>query len=170
MWQPTLQSSRVSLRPLRGDDFDVLYAVASDPLIWEQHPESTRWQREVFTRFFDGAMASGGALLITDARTGQVVGSSRWYEWDAAAREVAIGYTFLARSHWGGDVNGELKQLMLQHAFQHAQRVWFHVGPENFRSQRALEKIGASHSHTTLKDATRGGRDCAYYVMDAPAT
>jgi RimJ/RimL family protein N-acetyltransferase len=169
MWQPTLQSSRISLRPLRGDDFDVLYAVANDPLIWEQHPESTRWQREVFTRFFDGAMASGGALLITDPRTGQVVGSSRWYEWDAAAREVAIGYTFLARSHWGGGVTGELKHLMLQHAFQHAQRVWFHVGPENFRSQRALEKIGACHSHTTLMDATRGGRDCAYYVIDAPA-
>lgn len=169
MWQPTLQGSRLSLRPLRADDFDALYAVASDPLIWEQHPESTRWQREVFTRFFDGAIASGGALLISDTHTGQVVGSSRWYEWDAAVREVAIGYTFLARSHWGGGVNGELKQLMLQHAFQYAARVWFHVGTENLRSQRALAKIGARYSHTMLQDPARGGRDCAYFVVDAPA-
>jgi N-acetyltransferase len=169
MWQPTLLGTHVSLRPLRSEDFETLHATASDPLIWAQHPESTRWQRDVFTRFFDGAMASGGALLVSDAHTGQVIGSSRWYEWDPAAREVAIGYTFLARSHWGGSVNGELKQLMLQHAFQYAQRVWFHVGTENIRSQRALGKIGARYSHTTQQDAARGGRDCAYYVVDAPA-
>jgi N-acetyltransferase len=170
MWQPTLLGARVSLRPLRADDFDALYLAASDPLIWAQHPESTRWQREVFTRFFEGAMASEGALLVSDAVTGHVIGSSRWYEWDAAAREVAIGYTFLARSHWGGGVNGELKQLMVQYAFQYARRVWFHVGPDNVRSQRALQKIGARYSHTTHQDAARGGRDCVYYVMDAPAT
>ncbi len=169
MWQPTLLGTHVSLRPLRPDDFETLYATASDPLIWAQHPEPTRWQRDVFTRFFEGALASEGALLVSDAHTGHVIGSSRWYEWYPAAREVAIGYTFLARSHWGGSVNGELKQLMLQHAFQYAQRIWFHVGTENVRSQRALGKIGARYSHTTLQDAARGGRDCAYFVIYTPA-
>ena len=164
-WQPTIRGALVLLEPLQAGDFEALYAVASDPLIWEQHPEHTRWQREVFTGFFQGAMQSGSALLIRDAVTGDVIGSSRFYEWDAAAGDVAIGYTFLARSHWGGGVNGELKRLMLDHALRYAQRVWFHVGTANHRSRRALAKIGAVFSHSCSADATRGGRDVAYYVV-----
>ncbi|WP_306522410.1 GNAT family N-acetyltransferase [Gemmatimonas sp.] len=164
-WQPTIRGALVLLEPLQAGDFEALYAVASDPLIWEQHPEHTRWQREVFTGFFQGAMQSGSALLIRDAVTGDVIGSSRFYEWDANAGEVAIGYTFLARSHWGGGVNGELKRLMLDHAMRYAQRVWFHVGTANHRSRRALAKIGAVFSHSCSADATRGGRDVAYYVV-----
>lgn len=164
-WQPTIRGALVLLEPLQAGDFEALYAVASDPLIWEQHPEHTRWQREVFTGFFQGAMQSGSALLIRDAVTGDVIGSSRFYEWDANAGEVAIGYTFLARSHWGGGVNGELKRLMLDHALRYAQRVWFHVGTANHRSRRALAKIGAVFSHSCSADATRGGRDVAYYVV-----
>ena len=164
-WQPTIRGALVLLEPLQAGDFEALYAVASAPLIWEQHPEHTRWQREVFTGFFQGAMQSGSALLIRDAVTGDVIGSSRFYEWDANAGEVAIGYTFLARSHWGGGVNGELKRLMLDHALRYAQRVWFHVGTANHRSRRALAKIGAVFSHSCSADATRGGRDVAYYVV-----
>ena len=164
-WQPTIRGALVLLEPLQAGDFEALYAVASDPLIWAQHPEHTRWQREVFTGFFQGAMQSGSALLIRDAVTGDVIGSSRFYEWDANAGEVAIGYTFLARSHWGGGVNGELKRLMLDHALRYAQRVWFHVGTANHRSRRALAKIGAVFSHSCSADATRGGRDVAYYVV-----
>ncbi|NCW44077.1 MAG: N-acetyltransferase [Gemmatimonadaceae bacterium] len=164
-WQPTIRGALVLLEPLQAGEFEALYAVASDPLIWEQHPEHTRWQREVFTGFFQGAMQSGSALLIRDAVTGDVIGSSRFYEWDANAGEVAIGYTFLARSHWGGGVNGELKRLMLDHAMRYAQRVWFHVGTANHRSRRALAKIGAVFSHSCSADATRGGRDVAYYVV-----
>ena len=165
-WQPTLRGARVRLEPLRASDFDALYAVASDPLIWEQHPEHTRWQRDVFSAFFGSAMTSGSALLIRDAVTSEVIGSSRFYEWDAARGEVAIGYTFLSRSHWGGGVNGELKQLMLQHALRVAHRVWFHVGTANHRSRRALVKIGAEFSHSCSADETRGGRDVAYYVVN----
>lgn len=164
-WQPTLRGTRVHLSPLAPDDFAPLYAVASDPLIWEQHPEHTRWQRDVFTAFFNGAIASGSALLVRDAGTHDVIGCSRWYEWNAAAREVSVGYTFLARSHWGGGVNGELKRLMIDHAMQVADRVWFHVGPANHRSRRALVKIGARYSHTCSADPDRGGRDVAYYVV-----
>lgn len=167
-WQPTLHGRLVTLQPLAAHDFEALYAVASDPLIWALHPEPTRWQREVLTRFFDSAMAGGSALLVRDAHTNDVIGSSRWYEWDASAQEVAIGYTFLARSHWGGAVNGELKQLMLAHSFRYAQRVWFHVGTENHRSRRALEKIGAQLQHVTPGDPARGGRDTAYYHIMAP--
>jgi len=145
--QPTLVGESLALRPLRAADFDALYAVASDPLLWEQHPEPTRYQRPVFEGFFSGALASGGALAVLQRGSGKIIGTSRYYDWNAARREVAIGYTFIGRQHWGGAVNREMKRLMLQHAFDWADTVWFHVGRNNWRSRKALEKIGASYSH-----------------------
>jgi RimJ/RimL family protein N-acetyltransferase len=147
--QPTLENPWIRLRPLREDDFERLYAVAADPLIWEQHPSRTRYQREVFENYFRGAMESRGALLILDAQSGQELGSSRYYDWDESKRHVAIGYTFIARSHWGAakggrNYNRELKRLMLDHAFQFAEAVLFHVGAANMRSRMAMQKLGAT--------------------------
>lgn len=143
--QPTLTGRLLELRPLQEDDYDALFAVASDRLIWEQHPASDRYQPEVFQKFFRDAMESGGALLAIDQATGTVIGSSRYHGYNGSASEVEIGWTFLARSHWGGQYNGEMKQLMLQHAFQFVDAVIFLIGPENIRSQRAVEKIGGVH-------------------------
>lgn len=140
--QPTLEGKLLTLRPLRPEDYDALYAVASDPLIWEQHPASDRYEPVVFAAFFREALESGGALVAVDAATGRVIGSSRYYGYDAANSEIEIGWTFLARSHWGGIYNGEMKRLMLRHAFRFVDNVVFLVGPQNFRSQRAVEKIG----------------------------
>lgn len=140
--QPTLVGELLELRPLQGEDFDALFAVASDPLVWEQHPDNDRWKPVVFRKFFDGAMASGGALLVVDCKYGRVIGSSRYFGYDEAASEVEIGWTFLARSHWGGVFNGEMKRLMLDHAFRFVECVVFLIGPDNIRSQRAIEKIG----------------------------
>ena len=141
--QPVLQGALLSLRPLREADFDDLYAVARDPLIWEQHPASDRYQPGVFREFFRDAMTSGGALIAMDAATGRVIGSSRFHAYDETRRDVEIGWTFLARSHWGGRYNGEMKRLMLEHAFRAVDTVLFLVGPANIRSQRAVERLGA---------------------------
>ena len=140
--QPTLRGKLVELRPLRAEDFDELFAVAADPLIWEQHPASNRYQLPVFRAFFDEALKSGGALIALDTASRRVIGSSRFHAYDAAGRQVEIGWTFLARSHWGGRHNAEMKQLMLTHAFRFVDRVEFVVGIHNYRSQRAVEKIG----------------------------
>lgn len=166
--QPTLAGPTLLLRPLRADDFEPLYAVASDPLIWELHPEFTRWQREVFARYFAAGMASGGALLVTEQATGKILGSSRYYDWNPAERSVAIGFTFLARSHWGGETNRELKRLMLDHAFTFARTAWFHVGPNNLRSRRAMEKIGARYSHVGPFVLNGVTHEHVYYRIDAP--
>jgi N-acetyltransferase len=144
--QPTLKGELVEARPLRAEDFDALYAVARDPLIWEQHPASDRYREDVFREFFRGGLESGGALLVTDAKTGEVIGSSRFHGYDEVAGEIEIGWTFLARSHWGGAHNGELKRLMLDHAFRFVGRVVFLIGPGNLRSQRAVEKIGGART------------------------
>jgi RimJ/RimL family protein N-acetyltransferase len=141
--QPVLTGERVALRPLAPSDWDALFAVAADPLIWEQHPVPDRWQEPVFRAFFEEALESGGALLARDGSDGRVIGSSRYFGWDAERRDVEIGWTFLARSHWGGAYNGEMKRLMLDHAFRFADSVLFLVGPNNLRSQRAVAKLGA---------------------------
>lgn len=140
--QPRLTGDLLDLRPLVPEDFDALFAVASDPLIWEQHPDSDRFKEEVFRAFFRGAMESGGALVAIDRATGRVIGSSRYFGYDEAASEVEIGWSFLARSHWGGVYNGEMKRLMLRHAFRFVDNVVFLIGPENWRSRKAVEKIG----------------------------
>lgn len=150
--QPVLVGALVALRPLRAEDFDALYAVARDPRIWEQHPSRDRYEEAVFRAFFDAGLASGGALVATDRRDGRVIGSSRFHEYDPVRREVEIGWTFLARSHWGGAHNREMKHLMLRHAFGAVDRVLFVIGEENRRSRRAVEKLGA-----VLATAPRAG-------------
>jgi len=140
--QPVLNGERLLLRPLSPDDFDGLYAAAADPLIWAQHPASNRHELPVFRQFFDAAMASRGALAVIDKASGAIIGSSRFHGYDPERREVEIGWTFLARRYWGGDFNREMKALMLAHAFQHVRRVVFLIGPDNIRSQRAVQKIG----------------------------
>jgi len=141
--QPVLKGELLELRPLRQEDFPELYAVASDPLIWEQHPNSDRFKEEVFREFFREALESGGALVALDCRDGRIIGSSRFHAYNEEKSEIEIGWTFLARAYWGGAYNGEMKQLMLRHAFRFVKSVIFLVGPQNLRSQKALEKIGA---------------------------
>jgi len=141
--QPTLIGDLVELRPLREDDFDRLYTVAADPLIWEQHPARDRYQRDVFAEYFRGGLESGGAFLILDRRSGDAIGSSRYHGYDAARSVVEIGWTFIARRCWGGRYNSEIKALMLGHAFRFVDSVIFVVGSGNRRSQRAVEKLGA---------------------------
>jgi RimJ/RimL family protein N-acetyltransferase len=140
--QPVLHGPRLKLRPLRAADFDALYSVASDPLIWTLHPCSDRWKKDVFEEFFSKALDSRGALAIERKDTGRLIGTSRYYDSDGR-KSVAIGFTFLTREHWGGDWNRELKFMMLDHAFIYVASVVFHVGEGNLRSRRAMEKIGA---------------------------
>jgi RimJ/RimL family protein N-acetyltransferase len=163
--QPILRGELLGLRPLRPDDFHDLYAVASDPLIWEQHPSKDRYREEVFKGFFREALESGGALIAIDSKDGRVIGSSRFHGYDKEKSEIEIGWTFLARSHWGGAYNREMKQLMLRHAFQFVNRVIFLVGAQNLRSQKAMEKIGGVRMGSR-RDT--GGRDSFVFQITAP--
>ena len=166
MWQPTLEGALVRLRPLVAADWADLFAVASDPLIWEQHPSSDRYQEPVFRAFFDEAMASGGAFLVEDTATGTTIGSTRYTAHDPATRTIEVGYTFLARAYWGGQHNGEMKRLMLTYAFQHVDVVEFLIGPANIRSRTAVERIGAQYVGHRLNAL---GRDSVVYQISASA-
>jgi len=118
----------------------------------------------VFQEFFRGALESGSAFIVLDVEDGRVIGSSRYYGFDEKKSEVEIGWTFLARSHWGGVYNGEMKQLMLRHAFRFVDRVIFVVGSRNLRSQRAVEKIGAVR---IASRPDRGGSENYVYQITA---
>jgi RimJ/RimL family protein N-acetyltransferase len=163
--QPTLEGEHLYLRPLDSGDFEALYAVASDPLVWEQHPNPLRYMRPVFEQWFEDAQQSGGTLVVIDKATDQIIGSSRYYHLDEIAREVAIGFTFLGRKYWGGATNGELKKLMLDHAFRSVNAVWFHVGPNNLRSQMALKKIGAKFCHRGIVELSGGRHESFFYKI-----
>jgi RimJ/RimL family protein N-acetyltransferase len=141
--QPTLENKLVKLIPLKEEDLEALYEAASDPLIWEQHPDKYRYKREVFEKFFRGAMESQGAFLILDQNSGEVIGSSRYYDLDNDKKSIAIGYTFLARKYWGTTYNRAMKNLMLGHAFKFVDTIIFHIGAKNIRSQKAIEKLNA---------------------------
>jgi RimJ/RimL family protein N-acetyltransferase len=160
--QPTLTGERLQLRPLRSDDWDALYAAAADPLIWEQHPERDRYTLDVFRRYFDGALASGGGFAVIDRGSGRVIGSTRYHGYDEAASEIEIGWTFLVREFWGGVYNQEMKRLLLDHAFRFVRRVVFLVGPTNIRSQRAMEKIGGVRAGTRPNGV---GRESVVFVI-----
>lgn len=155
--QPTLTGERLLLRPLRTYDYEEMYAVASDPLIWELHPQHDRYKDEVFREFFRVAMESGGAFAVIDRTRGNIIGSSRYHAYileDGAVSNdaIEIGWTFLARAYWGGVYNREMKRLMMQHAFQFVPRVLLVIGQQNFRSQRAAEKIGGQRTQERLDD------------------
>jgi RimJ/RimL family protein N-acetyltransferase len=164
--QPVLRGELVELRPLRAEDFGELYAAASDPLVWEQHPDRDRYKEDVFREFFRGALESGGAFAVVDSETGRVIGSTRFHAYDEGRSEIEIGWTFLARSHWGGRFNGEMKRLMLEHAFGFVESVVFLVGPDNIRSQRAVEKIGGVREGSRPNAA---GRDSVVFRITAEA-
>lgn len=156
--QPVLEGEHVRLSPLRESDWDALFAVASDPLIWEQHPAHDRWQEPVFRAFFADALANKGALVALDAVTGAVIGSSRYQGLEeAGGGSVEIGWTFLARSHWGGRTNHEMKRLMLTHALASVAEVRFLVGETNTRSRTALERIGAKLTDRREERIMAGG-------------
>ncbi|GIL18287.1 MAG: putative acetyltransferase [Oligoflexia bacterium] len=140
--QPHLSGDLVQIRPMKKEEFEPLYAVASDPLIWELHPEKERYRRDIFQKYFDGAIQSAGAVVIED-KNGNIIGASRYYDCNFHQSQITIGYTFLGRKYWGGQFNLEVKKLMLNHAFKFVDRVIFEIGEKNLRSRRAIEKIGA---------------------------
>ena len=138
-----LQNEVVQLVPLQESDFERLFEVASDPLVWEQHPNPNRYQKGVFRTYFEGAILSKGALLVLDSKTKEVVGCSRFYDINADTNSIKIGYTFIGRKFWGQYFNKNMKSLMINHVFEKLENVLFEIGATNFRSQKAIEKIGA---------------------------
>ncbi|HEY4786851.1 MAG TPA: GNAT family N-acetyltransferase [Bacteroidales bacterium] len=147
-----LEDGLTQLIPSQEKDFEALYEIASDPKIWEQHPISDRYKKEVFLEFFEGAMACKSSFVILDKLSGKPIGSTRFYNYDEAHSSIAIGYTFLSRNYWGGTYNRSTKKLLLDYAFKYVETVIFHIGVNNIRSQKAIDKIGATKTKELYVD------------------
>ncbi|MCO6384242.1 GNAT family N-acetyltransferase [Oceanicola sp. 502str15] len=160
--QPVLEGPTLLLRPMQAADKNDLAAAASDPLIWAGHPATERWRPEVFGPYFEALLAHGESLVAIDRASAQIIGTSRFYTTDDDPGTPSIGYTFLARSHWGGGTNFEMKSLMFAHAFRWSNVIWLHIDPVNIRSQTATGRLGAVHTHDAMLDfgAGPGLRQC----------
>lgn len=154
-FQTILSNDLVKLIPLQETDFDELFAVAKDELIWEQHPDKNRYKKEVFITFFNDAIASKSAFKIIDLKTNLTIGSSRYYELNLEEKSIAIGYTFISREYWGTNYNKAIKKVMIDYAFQFVDRIIFHIGESNIRSRKAVEKLNAKLIATKLVEETQ---------------
>jgi RimJ/RimL family protein N-acetyltransferase len=141
--QVPLENNSFRLVPLRADDFETLYAVANDPQVWEQHPNKNRFERPVFENFFADALLSQGAYLIQDKESNEVLGSTRFYKYNTDDNSIFIGATFYGTKTWGKGINPQVKKMMLDYIFDYVDTVYFHVGNNNERSKKAMDKLGA---------------------------
>lgn len=165
--QPTLVGESVIIRPLRSDDWPEMFAAASDPSIWELHPVRDRYKEAVFRTYFDSGLETGSAFAFVESRTGLIIGSSRYYGHDPARSEIEIGWTFLVRTHWGRNTNREIKRLMISHAFGFVDTVVFWVGENNWRSRRAMEKIGGIQRPGVFSRSAGPGPHVVYEIRKA---
>lgn len=138
--QSILENDLILLRPLVDEDYESLYKAAEEPLIWQQHPNNRHEQNE-FKIFFADSLASKGALVVIDKVSREVIGSSRYVMIHNSNNAVEIGWSFLSRKYWGGKFNKEVKQLMINYAFEHVDNIVFYIDKNNIRSQKAVEKI-----------------------------
>ena len=156
--QPSLENEDVKLIPLQESDFERLFSVASDPEVWSMHPNKERYQREVFQNFFTGAIGSNGAFLVVDKNTEEVLGSTRFYDYNKSDKSILIGYTFYGTKSWGKNINASVKKMMLDYIFEYVDKVIFHVGKDNIRSVKAMNKLGAENL---------GEEEVAYFGEDS---
>lgn len=146
--QPELASSLLALRPMNPADFDGLFAAAGHPEVWAGHPAKDRYKKDVFEKYFGFLLGTQSTLVVIDQASGRIIGCSRYYTAPNQPKSISIGFTFVNHAYWGGGVNFELKRLMLDHAFKTFPEVWFHIAPDNIRSQKATSKLGAEHAYT----------------------
>jgi RimJ/RimL family protein N-acetyltransferase len=141
--QPTLETEEYIILPVSLHDFEQLYEVASDPEIWEQHPNKDRWKRDVFKVFFEGAIQSRGAFKIVDKVSQKIIGSTRIYDYNSNDCSILMGYTFYAKRYWGTGVNHKVKSFFFDYLFQYVNTVILHIGASNIRSQISIQRLSA---------------------------
>lgn len=164
--QPTLENELIILRPLKESDFEQLFKVAKDPLIWEQHPNYDRYKKHVYSEFFQDSIESKGALIVIDKSNNKIIGSTRFKPIKHNKNAVEIGWSFLSRHYWGGTYNKSMKVLMIDYAFKFVENIIFYIGKNNMRSQKAVQKIGGTIiSGITYRHLIKNsGRDLTFRI------
>lgn len=162
MINPTiLEGYFVTLQKLSFEHLEALAQVAQNPIIWRNLPIEG-WQRPIFNKWITKSLQeqeNGNALVfvIMEAATNRIIGTTRFQDICHEHRKTDIGWTWFAPEAWGLGFNLEAKNMMLTHAFENwnVLKVGFKVDERNLRSQRALEKIGASREGFIRKHLIR---------------
>ena len=169
-----LAGTHVRLEPLEQRHADDLVDAAADPLIWRWLPVQVT-SRADLERWIDEALAAAAAgteqaFAVVDVPTGRAVGSTRYMDIAPAHKGVEVGWTWYARSAWGGVVNPESKLLLLTHAFEGwgAIRLYLKTDSLNERSRSAIARLGAKYegdlrNHRIRPDGTY--RHSSYYSI-----
>ena len=146
-----LAAELVRLEPLTLAHAPGLFAVGQDQEIWRwlysAPPANVDEMRARVAEALE-AQSRGGALpfAVVEQASGTVIGTTRYMGINAAHRQLEIGWTWYGRAYWRTSVNTECKYLLLRHAFESLEciRVQFATDVRNERSQRAIERIGAT--------------------------
>src|SRR6476659_6207397 len=173
----TLAGRHVLIEPLARDHEAGIRAAAADGELWRLWYTSVP-SPEKTDVWFDAALdvrtrLGGMPLAIRETATGGVVGSTRYFNVDAANRRLEIGHTWYAKRVQRTAVNTECKLLLLTHAFEALGciAVEFRTHFFNFASREAIARIGAKQdgilrNHQVMPDGTL--RDTVVFSLIAP--
>jgi N-acetyltransferase len=158
--QPVLQGNHVLLRPMVRQDADAIVEAASDGKLWELFYTSVP-SAETINAYLDAAEREQGfgramPFVVIDNATDQLVGATRYMRMKADARRLEIGTTFYAQSAQ----RSEAKLLLLTHAFEVMDCLCVQLRTDalNFRSQRAIERLGAKKDGVLRNHSILNGR------------
>lgn len=169
-----LERHGVRLVPLDASHADALVSFVDDAL-WRGMTSATPRTPADMAATIEAAVAAPDrlAFAVLDAATGEVRGSTSFYDWSPAFARVEIGHTYYGRPWWGGPTNPACKLALLTHAFDvwGCARVALRADAENTRSLAAIQRLGAVpegvlRSHRVRPDGSRG--DTAYFSILAP--
>jgi len=170
-----LRGNLVSIEPLRLDHAEGLLAAADSDEVFAWLPYSRPTDIAQAEAWIEDALADRVAdrrfpFAVLDGGEGSVIGSTSYWDFDAHNAHVEIGSTWLSRTAWGTGRNAEAKLLLMAHAFETLglERVAFRTDIRNERSQRAIERLGASkegvHRHE-MRRRDGSWRDSVHYSI-----
>ena len=172
-----LENSRVRLRPLETTDFEPLKAVAFDPTIWRftvtRADDAVSLAAYLAAAVHDRQAGRRYPFAIIDRATGQIVGSTSYYNFSPEDQRLSIGYSWLGTDFQRSGLNRAAKHLLLCHAFEtlDCERVELETDSRNLQSQQAMRRMGATEEgtlrrHRVLQDGYR--RDTVIFSIIRP--
>ncbi len=169
-----LKGETVDLIPVEMEHFDALFEAASDKELWKYIPSDCS-VRETFNKSYSAAIqdrenGTNYPFIIYNKQTGKIIGSTRLMDIVSNDKKLEIGFTWLVKEYWGTGINFECKLLLLTFSFNilKARRVQIKTDENNFRSRKAIEKIGGHFEGVLRKDRIRENgtsRNAAYYSI-----
>ena len=159
-----IENSRVRLRPLELADFEALKAVAFDAELWKftltRGDDAVSLAAYIRQAVEDRQQGRRYPFAIIDRETGELAGSTSYYNDVEADLRLSIGYTWVGTKFQRSGLNRACKHLLLSHAFCQLryERVELETDSRNQKSRTAMARMGATEEGTLRSHrVTQGG-------------